>query len=363
MTNIKTKSSIRKIIKRTVISVLSFIMFIDITLVTLLSIIANGPSTTIRDMLVLSAMQASATKWVPGLFLSDELVKQIVENSYVDSELTIDTENYGKDESDDENDFSSDELTDGLKYITANYNNFKAYIMLVPDPSRVYVGTSSEDYQNATKGAYIFDMAKKTDSIAMINGGEFYDRAGSGTGARPIGLTYSNGECVWNDGAKRTFIGIDNNNRLVVSEGMTKQKADSIGIRDGVSFQTGNVLIDSDSSGVHIYYKSGNTGAAQRAAIGQKADGTFIFVVTDGRTASSIGANYNEIIDIMVSYGAVTAAMLDGGSSAMMYYEDFYDKYEVDKTKLDKYQLQGMVNNYKAFSPPRNLPTFFCVKR
>ena len=32
----------------------------------------------LRDLLVLSAMQASATKWVPGLFLDDAVVEEIV---------------------------------------------------------------------------------------------------------------------------------------------------------------------------------------------------------------------------------------------------------------------------------------------
>jgi exopolysaccharide biosynthesis protein len=65
----------------------------------------------------------------------------------------------------------------------------------------------------------------------------------------------------------------------------------------------------------------------------------------------------------MVSYGAVNAAMLDGGSSAMMYYENYFDKYETDKSNLDQYQLQRLVNKYKAFTPPRRIPTFFCVSR
>ena len=36
-----------------------------------LNTVAHGPSDTFRDFLVQSAMQASATKWVPGLFLDD----------------------------------------------------------------------------------------------------------------------------------------------------------------------------------------------------------------------------------------------------------------------------------------------------
>jgi exopolysaccharide biosynthesis protein/glycosyltransferase involved in cell wall biosynthesis len=359
-TNTKSKLRPAVVVRRVFGCIGSGLLYILITVIVLVSVIANGPSPTLRDALVLSAKQASATKWIPGLFLSQEEVDTIVENSFVDSKLTIDMDNYGGETvTDDE----WSKAIDGIKYIPASYNNFKAYIMLVRDPSKVYVGTSSDNFASASEGMRIFAMAKKEDAVAMINGGEFADAGGVGNGARPMGLTYSNGKCVWNDGAKRTFIGIDKNNKLVVSEGMTKQKADELNIRDAVSFQNGNVLINSDETGVHILYKEGNTGAAQRTAIGQCADGTFVFVVTDGRTASSIGATYNDVIDIMVSYGVVNAAMLDGGSSAMMYYENYFDKYNVDKSTLDQYQLQGLTNRYKAFTPPRRIPTYFCVAR
>jgi hypothetical protein len=83
--------------------------------------------------------------------------------------------------------------------------------------------------------------------------------------------------------------------------------------------------------------------------------------LTDGRTAASLGATHNDIIDVMVGYGAVTAGMLDGGSSAMMYYRDWYTKYNVDVNTLDENQRKGMVNKFKAFTPPRFIPTYFMV--
>ena len=356
----KKKLSAGKIIKRTLGYAGSLLVYVLVAVIVLLAVVANGPSTTMRDALVLSAMQASATKWVPGLFLPKETVDQIVENSYVDSKLTINMDSY-IDNTKDPSEFEG--AIDGIKYIQKNYPNFKAYIMLVPDPSRVYVGTASQNFASASEGKRIFALVKQENCLAAINGGEFADDGGVGNGARPMGLTYSKGNCVWNDGAKRTFIGISKDNKLIVTEGMTKAEADKLEIRDAVSFQNGNLLIDSDGDKVTQYRKNWNTGAAQRTAIGQRADGTFIFAVTDGRTASSIGATYNEMIDIMVSYGAVTAGLLDGGSSAMMYYENYFDKYDIDKSKLDEYQLQGLCNKYKAFTPPRRIPTYFCVSR
>ena len=142
---------------------------------------------------------------------------------------------------------------------------------------------------------------------------------------------------------------------------MTKAKADELGIRDAVSFQKGNTLIQNNGTDLTFHYQDGNTGVAQRTGIGQRADGTMILVVTDGRTASSLGATHNDMIDLMVSFGAVTAGLLDGGSSSLMYYKDYYNKYDYDYEKLDEYQKLGLVNNYKAFTEPRKIPTFFIV--
>ncbi len=339
----------------------TFFIYVLVAVFTLVSIVAHGPSTTVRDALVLSAMQASATKWVPGLFLSDEEVQKIVDNSYVDDNLTIDMEDYVDPDGSDNG--GDDGYIEGMKYTAKSYDNFKAYILLVKDPSRVYVGTSSNNFATASAGKRIFNFVGQENCLAAINGGEFDDEGGHGTGARPVGLTYSKGKCVWNDGAPRTFIGIDKNNRLVVKSSMSKDGADALGIRDSVCFQIGNVLIDNDENGVHLHYRTYNSGAAQRTAIGQRADGTMIFVVTDGRTASSIGATYNDMIDIMKEHGAVTAGMLDGGSSAMMYYENFYQKYNINQNTLDEYQKKGLCNRYKAFSTPRRIPTYFCVSR
>ncbi len=324
--------------------------------------VAKGPSPTIRDLLVLSAMQASATKWVPGLFLPQETVDEIVANSKKINTDTISIGDYTSvGTADTQMKDEWENAIDGMLFETISGPTYKAYVLLVKDPSRVFVGTSS-DYRSGKQGMTIFDLTQKYNAVAAINGGEFSDPGGVGTGDNPIGTAFSFGTCVWNDGhTNRTFIGIDKNDRLYVSEGMTKARAEELGIRDGVCFQTGNVLITHTGDEVKLYYADKNTGTAQRTAIGQRADGTIILLVTDGRSASSLGATHNDVIDIMVNYGAVTAGMLDGGSSAMMYYQNYYDKYEIDTEQLDQYQRRGLVNKYKAFTTPRKMPTYFVV--
>lgn len=330
----------------------------------------RGPSPTVRDMVVLSAMQASATKWLPGLFLDDGLVEEICAHSADVQEEVISMGTAPEDAEEDGQGTQADaagqeqdewaEAIDGMLYKTCSKPTFQAYLLLVKDPSRVYVGTSS-DYRSGKIGARIFDIVEREGAVAAINAGEFSDVNGQGTGNTPIGLTYSRGSCVWDDKAKRTFIGFDGENVLHVCDSMTREEAQQLGIRDAVSFQTGNVLISNDGENVTLYYAEGNTGMAQRTAIAQRADGAVILLVTDGRTASSLGATRNDIIDLLVEEGAVTAGMLDGGSSAMMYYKDYYTKYDIDPAELDEYQKMGLTNRYKAFTKPRHMPTFFLV--
>ena len=360
----KKKSGFRialKILGRCVIVLLTVILVAVGGVFAAVNTVAKGPSTTMRDQLVLMAMQASATKWVPGLFLDDATVNAIVEASHVVRTDVTPIDSFtetnkgtigGKTEED-------IKWVDGIYYTTVSGPTYRAYVMLVKDPSRVYVGTT--DF-NSGVGIRIFDIAERENAVAAINAGEYRDDGGTGIGDLPIGLTYSKGKEVYSDSyTDRTFIGIDKNNKLVVKEGITPAEGKELDLRDGVCFQTGNVLITNDGTNIFTHYEDNNLGTAQRTAIGQRQDGTIIMVVTDGRSASSIGATHNDIIDVMREFGAVTAGMLDGGSSTMMYYRDYWDILGIDVNTLDEFQRKGIVNKYKAFTNPRRMPTFFVV--
>lgn len=353
------------VIRRFFLVLFTTVLVAAAALIALVYTLVTGPSETVRDFLVLSATQASATKWLPGLFIGQDLVDKIVAKSEEVQEDVIPMSVHTAEKGDPEQPGGEtadewDNAIDGMLLETYTGTTYTAYILLVRDPSRVYVGTSS-DYQSGEAGIRLFDIVKRDGCIAAINGGEFSDPGGTGNGGTPLGLTYALGKCVWSDGLKRTFIGLDRDNVLHVYNSMTEEEADRLGIRDAVSFQYNNTLISNDGENVTLYYAEGNLGRAQRTAIGQRADGTIILVVTDGRSAGSIGATRNDVIDLMAAYGAITAGMLDGGSSAMMYYEDYYTKYGLRTDNLDEYQLRGLVNRYKAFTAPRQIPTYFLV--
>lgn len=370
--------SVGGVIARVFISILLTLALLLALVYTLAYSIAHGPSNSFRDMLVNMAMQASATKWAPGLVLSQDVIDEILgvaaaeEPTVSDPEQEIVERIWFNDEGehrdvvtlpasgDDEQvrvvDWSR--AVDGIFYEEVVLAHCRAYVALIKDPSRVYTATSS-DFKGSAPGIRFWDLAERDNAVLMINGGAYPDTAtGGGNGSKPIGITYSGGVCLWNDGVTSTFMGFDKNDRLVVTEKLTRAQAEELGIRDGCCFQTGNSLI---VDGTVVSPKLGDVANSQRTAIGQCEDGTVIFVVTDGRTAASPGATFSDITQLMLSYGAVTAGMLDGGSSSMMYYRDYYNIYNYNMDELDDYQKMGLVNKYKAFTTPRRIPTYFVV--
>ncbi len=355
----KTKSGKKGLVGKICLFAGTFLVFVLVCVIVACYVLLNGPSTTMRDALVLSAKQASATKWIPGLFLDDALVRQIEENSKTVTYDVVSMDDVAPPTQEEQVDEWADAI-DGIRLDIIQKPAFKGYMLLIKDPTRVFVGTSS-DFRSGREGIRIFDAADKYNAVCAINGGEFPDGAGVGNGGTPIGITFSQGKMVFSGHTNRTFMGLTNDNKLVVSEGMTEARAKELGIRDGVCFQTGNCLITNDGQNMTLHYSDKNTGRAQRTAIGQRADGTILMLVTDGRTASSLGATHNDLIEVMLEYGATAAGKLDGGSSAMMYYRNYFDLYGIDKESLDEYGRRGLVNTYKAFSAPRKLPTFFIV--
>jgi exopolysaccharide biosynthesis protein len=364
--------NLKIVIRRVLLTVLFAVVFLAVAAYLTLNGIAHGPSPTVSNMLILAAAEASATKWVPKLFFDESYVDGVIKaGGEIEAVPVDDLKPYEPPavlvvaEEAEVVDVPQDEWAeaiDGMIIENVISTTFKAYILKLEDPSRLYVAKGSKSYAAGGAGGRIYDITASEKAVAAINGGGFPDPGGKGSGGTPSGLTYSNGECIWDDGQKLTFIGFDGENRLIVQNVITRAEADELGIRDGVSFQTNKTLIQTVEGETLAFYADDALEPAQRTAIGQRADGTVIMMVTDGRTATSIGATRNDVIDVMLKFDVVVAGMLDGGSSTTMFYPGYHEKYGVDTSGLDKYQQMGLINEYTAFVAPRRLPTFFMVR-
>ncbi len=192
-------------------------------------------------------------------------------------------------------------------------STFRGKLLKIKDPSRVTLGVSGQ-YGDAYEGRLVKDMAAENGAFAAINAGTFMDLNGVGNGGTPLGIVIAKSKLLWGDLNETTdVVGFDQDNRLRAGS-MTGKQAMELGLRDAVSCSP--VLI-ADGKALEQDASLSNS-PNPRTAIGQTADGTVLLLVIEGRQAESLGATYNDIIDIMLKNGAVTAANLGGGSQSHM---------------------------------------------
>lgn len=352
-----------RIVRRFFLVLFTVILLAVMALVLVMNLVFNGPSPAARELLTMALIEASATKWVPALFIGEEAVAEIraadgtaLEEEVSNTSQVIINTSTALGATNDE----WANYPDGIRIETYAGDTYNAHIMLIRDPSQVFMGISTQNgFSTAIPGKRITEaMDENPDVIAAINAGAFLDdgTAGSHVGSHPLGLVVSEGRTVWTSGKQpglEGFAGFNKDNILVVSKNnMTQAEAEAQGIRDGCCF--GPVLILNGQINQEAY--NTNSGLNPRTAIGQRQDGVVIFVCIDGRQTSSMGGTYGDIIDIMVEYGAYNACNMDGGSSSVMMYRDAYGLFG------EAGQVQ-MINNYSLLqSQPRRMPNYWMVR-
>lgn len=271
-----------------------------------------GPSVAARNIFVSTVMETYNGRFLAQWFLSDEEIEKITQGiGRVD--FAPDEEN-----SDDIPPVSEvvteipEEKRPEIELVNISGSTYNGKMLIIADPSRVSVVTS-QPFQENGKGMKLKELAGSSNFVAAINGGAYADNGGD----MPMGVVISNGEILFCGDETRayTIVGFNSDNKLIVDK-MTADDAISMGLRDAISFSP--ILIkDGQPTNVSGF----SLGLNPRTAIGQRADGAVLLLVIDGRQPQSLGATYQDLIDIMVKYGAVNACNLDGGSSSLMVYE------------------------------------------
>ena len=354
----KKSGLLGRIIRRFFLLVFTVIILAVAALCLVLNLVFNGPSPAARKILTMSLTEASATKWVPGLFMDEETVAEIRKN--VDAELPDEVTDTSQVVIQTGSMASTDEWADypdGIYVEDIQGKTYNAHIMIIRDPSQVYMATStSGSFSRNVPGKRITEVIETEGAIAAVNAGAFFDNgtAGPEVGSTPEGLVIAGGQVRWNSGKapEEGFVGFDENNIMIVAKTMTAEDAMKLKIRDGCCF--GPVLIMNGEVSMEAYNSA--SGYNPRTALGQRRDGAVIFLCIDGRQAGSLGGTYADIIDIMLEYGAVNACNMDGGSSSVMLYRDTYGRYgEAGEVR--------MMNTYSVIqAEPRKMPNFWMVR-
>lgn len=277
------------------------VMFI-FTAVTSPIVVLFGPFDNLKRTVVGAIMRSRHPQYITWLFNQDEI------NMILGTVGTVRSQDLFK--------FKAREDTT-LKMRRIESTRYVGYVLEIPDPRRVKVATAKNIQE---KGETVSNIAKDNDAVAAINAGGFHDPNGTGTGRLPYGFimqdgNYVIGKDVGPDEAV-DFVGFTKQGNLIAGT-YTKTELADMDAAEGITFVP-PLIVDGQKM---ITDGDGGWGIGPRTAIGQKKDGTVIFLVIDGRQPGySTGATLRDVQDVLYEEGCYIAANLDGGSSTTLYY-------------------------------------------
>ena len=336
----RRKKFIWKMVRRTILCLFTALIVLVFGVYMVLFTVFNGPSQTVADLTVNTMLETSALKFVPRIFYTEEEVQEIIARNSVEvPDVATNTDMVVIDRTPKTEGGVGEAEEKDLEIVNVTGATYRGYMMIVKDPSRVTLAVCDEEF-DSEYGKFINEMADEAGAIAAINAGGFEDVGGSGRGGKPLGIVVKDSKVLNSrtDSNCCIVIGFNQEDKLIVGK-MDAEEAVEAGLRDAASFDTILVL-----NGEPAKIKGSSSGLNPRTAIGQRADGAVLMLVIDGRQANSLGASMADLIDIMMEFGAVNAANLDGGSSSKMYYQGEF------------------VNDGVALTGSRRLPTAFIVK-
>ena len=303
-------------------------------------VLVKGPSPALGELFINTMYETRRFRFIPQIFLTEEEVGKIRSTEEIDKSTQSDTtlihidatETVSSDGTDAYGE--KDEDGDGIIFKEVKGNGYMGYMTIILDPTRVFIG-KPDSYGGV--GLTLEEMVYKFDALGGINAGGFKDDGGGGFGGMPEGLTIIDGVCYNSDmGAGHPIAGLDKDGVLHVGY-YTYDDCRATNIVNAVSF--GPVLI---TNGEPAPPETLASSVNPRTAIAQRGDGAIIMLVIDGRQVHSIGATYQDMVDLLLDHGAVNACNMDGGSSTVMHYGGVY----VNSCSADNGQPRPLPNAF-----------------
>ena len=190
-------------------------------------------------------------------------------------------------------------------------------LAVAKDPSLLAVHPSAH---LGSSGQTAGVIAKNNNGVLSMTGSGFIDPEGVGNGgilagyAMCDGVEYGDAHMGW--GYKRLELHEDN--LMYIKDASAAVSPDTT---DAVEFQPA-LIIDGK---IVVDWNCGWTGLHPRACIGQSNKYEILMLVIEGRMPTrSIGTQVLECADILKRHGCMQAMNLDGGTSAIMWYDGEY---------------------------------------
>ncbi|RCX17946.1 exopolysaccharide biosynthesis protein [Anaerobacterium chartisolvens] len=275
---------------------------------TLPAIIFLGPFDNIKSIAVGASHRTLSHQYIARLFLSDEAINEILrENTVWD---------YGFGEEKIQVLRFDSKRSDKIEVYNIKGIDFNGKLMVVHDPARIAAAYSDKLPE---AGQTVSALAKENNAVGAINAGGFQDNSLTGTGGSPMGFIISGGRVIYSqlesEKERIDTAAFTKDGMLIVGKHSLEQLKE-YGVKEAVSFGPPLIVNGKPS----ISQGDGGWGIAPRTAIGQRETGEVLLLTVDGRSASTFGATLRDIQDILLTYGAVNAVNLDGGSSTTMFF-------------------------------------------
>lgn len=287
------------------------------------------PNTGFKDWLITTAMTTMNHQYLATWFYDDFDINTVLAHNYVKESgedtdpnlISFSEPDFSKTTFKNEYEkeiLTKDEGNDLYKIIDIKRSKFKGKMAVIYDPSKVKLGLSKGigTSLEGSYGEFITKIAERYDAVIATNASGFYDPDWNSRGGVPHGPVIADGKLITNYrriAANGGLVGFDKNNKLILSR-MSAQEALKSGIRDAVDFGP-FLIVNGKSSYIN---GNGGWGEAPRTAIGQREDGIVLLLTIDGRQVGSVGADMGDLAQVMLDYGAINAANMDGGTSTAM---------------------------------------------
>lgn len=338
-----TGKKVGKIVLKALAFLLTFVAAIAATLLISLNMICSDRFPSAQQMFVTTILETGQLKFLASWFLTPEEIQTIVDqNSMKELNAEVNTgliQIGGSGTLDFQSGAGEGEAQEEIEVVEVAGATYTGTMMIVKDPSRVSLASI---YPWRDIGVTLDELVTSNGAVAGINGGLY--NSYNNSGGHPYGVLVSNGEIQYNKPQEwpgLVLIGFNEDHILEIIDishlnaaGVEKLVADRK-IRDAVTFQeeasdANNHFVQLIINGEKREMNGMGSGLNPRTAIGQRADGSVLMFVTDGRGKSGhLGASAGDLISVMEEFGAVNAANLDGGSSSCMYYDGEYLKSSV----------------------------------
>ena len=171
------------------------VAFVLLALISAIFIMEKGPSETAKVLFVQTVREFAWGKedgplgFIPTMFLSKEEVREIVARGSMDDDIDDGTS------SDTSKIDIDDDIVQDIQIIDISEGSYKAKLMIVADPSKVFMGVVPEFFYG--QGQKVDEMIERYEAMGYnlvggVNGGDFIDNGMNNSyTAMPLGAVMS----------------------------------------------------------------------------------------------------------------------------------------------------------------------------